>query len=616
MKTVKNIIIFLKKLFSPFFSLLAVVIHFITIMGITMETFYYSLRIGLNSFLKSKTSSYGNKLSLLKDSIKALKEKIKEREEIFKKFDDLKKWYANNQIKVKYIFEDDNLRDTIFIKFSSLWENNRIKEDKGIFAIITQVSIANAVLAGLPGKIGVGVYVCMALEFYMAMAIASKIGFDISKSKFRDDLWSKLFDLSKYTGYFLIVLGVIFYAFRHMLFFVFSLMPAFLPATVIAEYIVTSFTGILFWTLFSQTKKETYLGSDPILLKINKNIILKSFEKTKNLLSYQSESIKHTFSSENIIDCGRKLKGWFTGDFLRDLPNVRGDIFVSASIGYLLIGKYDAFGGPIGQMFIQSIRDRWPKLEDASIGEISEFMKEQYSEDAIPGVINVIKGKLFEHLSVAHENADGDEWTASLHSDETYPGSDMIMENTQNGETIELSLKATENLNYIESSLIKYPEFPILTTSEIPEEYPDLEMVIASDFSNREIREITESNFEELVDTLTPFSRVSSASAVSLGVAGAAIISLWPFVVAYKRDKISIDKLKEACEIVFPKAGEELVYRMTLMAVFGPIYGWYVLAKTAVSLTPKPDEKIQMKRLIYKKSEENTKKKDWKFWEK
>ena len=145
-------------------------------------------------------------------------------------------------------------------------------------------------------------------------------------------------------------------------------------------------------------------------------------------------------------------------------------------------------------------------------------------------------------------------------------------------------------------------------------------MVIASDFSHREIQEITESNFEELVDNLTPITKLSGVAAVSMGVAGAAIISLWPFVVAYKRGKISIEHLKQACEKVFPKAGEELVYRLTLMAVFGPIYGWYVLAKTAISLTPKPDDTIQSKRLIYKKSEEksedNSKKKDWKFWKK
>ena len=35
---------------------------------------------------------------------------------------------------------------------------------------------------------GVGVYVCMALEFYMAIAIASRMGFDISDDKFQDNL--------------------------------------------------------------------------------------------------------------------------------------------------------------------------------------------------------------------------------------------------------------------------------------------------------------------------------------------------------------------------------------------------------------------------------------------
>ena len=543
--------------------------------------------------------------STMKDLKNEIKERIRQRTKEFEKLNDLKLSFEKYKSKIKFVFENKNFRDELFSKFSDLWENKRIKEDKEIYAIITQVSIANAFLAGLPGKLAVGVYVCMALEFYMAIAIASRMGFDISDDKFQDKLWSKLLELSRYVGYFSIVAGTVFYVFRHMLSFVFSLVPAFLPATVIAEYIVTTFTGIFFWTLFAQTKKGAYDGHDSILLKINENIIRKSVKKTTNLLKYQKDSIKHVFSKENIIDTGQKLKAWFTGDFLEDLPKIRGEVFVSASIGYLLIGKHDALGGPVGQIFIQSIRDRWPKLEDASIGEISEFMKRQYSEDQIPGVINVIKGKVFERLSVAHENADGDEWRAFLHEDESYPGSDMIMENTETGETIELSLKATENLNYIESSLLKYPEFPILTTSEIPEEYPDLEMVIASDFSHREIKEITESNFEELVDNLTPFSRLSGAAAVSFGVAGATAFSLWPFVVAYKRNKISLEQLKKACEKVFPKAGEELVYRLTLMAVLGPIYGWYVIAKTAMKLTPAPKDSPQkdtsVKYLAWKK---------------
>ena len=177
------------------------------------------------------------------------------------------------------------------------------------------------------------------------------------------------------------------------------------------------------------------------------------------------------------------------------------------------IAKQDAFDSIEGQAFIQSIRDRWPKLEDASVEEISSFMSFAYEQEQLGGVISLIKGKLFENLSVARENEDGDEWKASLHEKENHPGSDMIMKNTETGETIELSLKATENLNYIESSLLKYPKVPILTTSEIPEEYPDLEMVFASEFSHREIQEITESNFEELINNSKTFSNVVGVTA-------------------------------------------------------------------------------------------------------
>ena len=56
------------------------------------------------------------------------------------------------------------------------------------------------------------------------------------------------------------------------------------------------------------------------------------------------------------------------------------------------------------------------------------------------------------------------------------------------------------------------------------------------------------------------------------------------------------------------------------MATFGPIYAWYVIAKTVIKYTHEPENTKQSKRLVYKKSEENlinkTNKKDWKFWKK
>ena len=59
---------------------------------------------------------------------------------------------------------------------------------------------------------------------------------------------------------------------------------------------------------------------------------------------------------------------------------------------------------------------------------------------------------------------------------------------------------------------------------------------------------------------------------------------------AYTRNNISKEKLIQALQKVFPKAGKELFYRVSLMVVYGAIYGWYVIAKTAMKLTPEPKD--------------------------
>ena len=88
----------------------------------------------------------------------------------------------------------------------------------------------------------------------------------------------------------------------------------------------------------------------------------------------------------------------------------------------------------------------------------------------------------------------------------------------------------------LKDSLLKYPDIPILTTKEVSGEFRELEMVMASEFNNKDIKEITESNFEQLVDNLTPFSRTAGTIAGSLGVGLAVAVSLWPFVIAYYRE--------------------------------------------------------------------------------
>ena len=69
-------------------------------------------------------------------------------------------------------------------------------QDKEIYAIITLVSVVNAILVGITGKLGIGVFVCIALEFYMALAIARRIGFKISEDD-SEETKNKKEDLGK-----------------------------------------------------------------------------------------------------------------------------------------------------------------------------------------------------------------------------------------------------------------------------------------------------------------------------------------------------------------------------------------------------------------------------------
>ena len=135
--------------------------------------------------------------------------------------------------------------------------------------------------------------------------------------------------------------------------------PGILPQTVITEYIVTTFVGILFWEAFEQTRTSFFLDK----------ILRSSYRRTKELLSYQWDALEHTLSKKNILDVGQKIRAWLTGDFMERIPKIRGDVFVSISFASLLQGHRDSLAGPLGEVFMESIRDRWPDLSDASIDE-------------------------------------------------------------------------------------------------------------------------------------------------------------------------------------------------------------------------------------------------------
>jgi len=132
-------------------------------------------------------------------------------------------WLLRNWARVKILFENEALAKYVFEPVAELWDQSHPSNDAAISRLISQIAIANAVIAGLPGKLGIGVAVAIALEIYMAIQIARRTGVEING----------IGDAMKYMGAGAAVALTVFEGFRQVLGFFFSLfsMVGFLPAT-------------------------------------------------------------------------------------------------------------------------------------------------------------------------------------------------------------------------------------------------------------------------------------------------------------------------------------------------------------------------------------------------
>ena len=473
-------------------------------------------------------------------------------------------WFEENFEKIKQLFEDKKLRDFIFEPFVGVFDIPDNTMDKDIYATITQVAIINAVLAGLPGQMGVGIYVSMALEAWMAYSIAEHVGIKVATPS----------EIFKYFGMLSTVGFTVLFGFKHLLSFIFSLfsvIPMVNPL-IVAELLVTNFVGVLFWVGFEETKKS---GS----FSIPKNTLFSIGSRTKQIATYQFEVLKSTLTIKNIKLFGTRFKQWLTGDFVQEQKVLNGEIFANAAIVYLLSGHYEKLQGPLGDVFLEAIRLRWSSQlgEDATIQEISERFRE-YTPEQLEGAINTIKGKMFEIMVTNAENADNDVWEAKMHEDESYPGSDIVFTNNDTGQQLELSLKATgaENTSIIEHALDKYPDLPIMTTDEAAEIYADNPMVFGSGIEHEELQNITEDRVDELINSI---EQLDATHIVISGITIGTISAIWPFTMAYFRKKISYEDYERALVKIVGDSGAMLASRLAYAVLLGPIFAWYLLAR-------------------------------------
>jgi hypothetical protein len=477
-----------------------------------------------------------------------------------------KSWFDRNWARLKELFSNVRLRDFVFEPIKGVFSLQGQDEAAAIRQSITMVAVANAVMAGLPGKMGVGVAVSIALEGWMAFVIASCVGVVLREPS---DVW-------KYFGLLAAVGATVLYGIRALLgvaFSLFSVVPGINPM-ILAELLVTNLVGVLFWIGFEEAKRS---GSFAVPLRALGRI----GQETKSLVAFQWGVLRDNLNPAAIRLMGTRLKAWLTGEIAVDRTVLRGQVAPAAMMAFLLAGRRGELDGPVGQEFLQAIRDRYPELQDADVDQIAARMRE-YGPEELAGVVNMVKGKLFERLVAHHENADSDSWRAMLHEDQSYPGSDITFVNDDTGEAVEVSLKATDSASCIEHALLRYPDTPVLTTEEVGAMFGDDPRVSAAALSNEDLTEVTKDNFDSLLGRLTPWDVAQGASA---GVAVGASLGLWPFVLAFMRGRITQDQLEQACVRVVGESGVALASRLAYALVLGPVFAWYLLARGAMAIT-------------------------------
>ena len=155
---------------------------------------------------------------------------------------------------VSKLFSLQTIQDTVMDELSPLLKMIFPKTEENVYRTITLVAIINACFAALPGKMGIGVYVSVALEIAMAVGIANHVGLH----EIRKENIFKYFGTLATVGFAILVL------FKEAISVTFSLFSSFagpLNPMIPAELLVTNLYGIMFLVGFKEMKKREALKS-------------------------------------------------------------------------------------------------------------------------------------------------------------------------------------------------------------------------------------------------------------------------------------------------------------------------------------------------------------------
>jgi hypothetical protein len=174
-------------------------------------------------------------------------------------------------------------------------------------------------------------------------------------------------------------------------------------------------------------------------------------------------------------------------------------------------------------IILAALRRSAKKFEDASIEEIGEIL-DSYDENQIPGLVNNVKGILFELEFVEIENNDGDSIFAYQFEQTNYPTYDIQLIDEQTGAIEEIQLKATSSASYVKNWMDEHGE-NIVVTDEVAE---DLGLDVVG-INNEELEVRVEDFIDKMKDvdenSITPM--LGNIGTISLAISLVFLVKKW-----------------------------------------------------------------------------------------
>ncbi len=174
-------------------------------------------------------------------------------------------------------------------------------------------------------------------------------------------------------------------------------------------------------------------------------------------------------------------------------------------------------------IILAALRRSAKKFEDASVEEIGEIL-DSYDENQIPGLVNNVKGILFELEFVEIENNDGDSIFAYQFEQTNYPTYDIQLIDEQTGAIEEVQLKATSSASYVKNWMDEHGE-NIVVTDEVAEEL-GLDVV---GINNEELEVRVEDFIDKMKDvdenSITPM--LGNIGTISLAISLVFLVKKW-----------------------------------------------------------------------------------------